>query len=90
MNSREMVEAVAKKLDTTQVAAGRAITAVFDTIREGLVAGGETRITGFGTFSTLKREATTGRNPRTGEKIDISAKTLPKFKAARFLHDTLN
>ena len=51
---------------------------------------GEVRVVGFGTFSTAQRKATTGRNPRTGEAIQIAASTQPKFKAGKGLKEAVN
>jgi len=63
---------------------------VFDTITASLRSGGEVRLVGFGTFSVADRRASEGRNPRTGEKIQIPASKQPKFKAGKGLKDAVN
>ena len=80
MNKNDLVSAVADSSGLTKADAGRAVDAVFDSII-CTQAGGDVRIVGFGTFSVAQRAATTGRNPRTGETIQIKASKQPKFKA---------
>ena len=63
---------------------------VFDAIEQALTSGDEVRLVGFGTFSVTKRAATTGRNPRTGEPMQIPASLQPKFKAGKGLKDSVN
>jgi DNA-binding protein HU-beta len=63
---------------------------VLDNIAGSLSNGGEVRLVGFGTFSVTHRKATTGRNPRTGESIQIKASNQPKFKAGKALKDAVN
>ena len=70
--------------------AGVAVDAVFDSITSSLQGGGEVRLVGFGTFSVANRKASTGRNPRTGEAIQIPASKQPKFKAGKGLKDAVN
>jgi len=69
--------------------AARAVDAVFDGITESLRRGTEVRLVGFGTFLVTNRKASTGRNPRTGEAIQIPAARVPKFKAGKGLKDSL-
>ena len=64
--------------------------AVFDSITSSLKSGSEVRLVGFGTFSVANRKASTGRNPRTGEAIQIPASRQPKFKAGKGLKDAVN
>ena len=90
MNKNDLVAKVAEKADLNKTDAGNAVDAVFDVITETLVEGGEVRLVGFGTFAVAERAATEGRNPRTGEKIAISASKQPKFKAGKGLKDALN
>jgi DNA-binding protein HU-beta len=70
--------------------ATKAVDAVLDNIAGSLSNGGEVRLVGFGTFSVTHRKATTGRNPRTGESIQIKASNQPKFKAGKALKDAVN
>ena len=81
MNKNDLVSAVADAAGLTKADAGRAVDGVFDSISGALKSGGDVRIVGFGTFSVAHRAATTGRNPRTGETIQIKASKQPKFKA---------
>ena len=89
MNRNELVDAVAGKADLTKAAANKAVDAVFDSITSALKGGGEVRLVGFGTFSVARRAASEGRNPRTGEKIQIPASKLPKFRAGKGLKDAI-
>ena len=90
MNKNDLVSAVADTSGLTKADAGRAVDAVFDNIASALKSGGDVRIVGFGTFSVAQRAATTGRNPRTGETIQIKASKQPKFKAGAPLKDAVN
>ena len=90
MNKNDLVSAVADSSGLTKADAGRAVDAVFDSISAALKSGGDVRIVGFGTFSVAQRAATTGRNPRTGETIQIKASKQPKFKAGAPLKDAVN
>ncbi len=69
----------------TKADAAKSVDSVFDTITGSLKSGGEVRLVGFGTFSVADRRASEGRNPRTGEKIQIPASKQPKFKAGKGL-----
>ena len=73
MNRNELVDAVTSKTDMKKSEASKAVDAVFDAIAEALKGGDEVRLVGFGTFSVASRAASEGRNPRTGEKIQIAA-----------------
>ncbi len=90
MTKEGLVEAVMKdaKMDT-KAAAQRAVEAVFDAITKSLSRGEEVTVTGFGTFRTAKSAARTGRNPKTGESIQIPASVRPKFKAGKALKDAV-
>ena len=90
MNKNDLVSAVADAAGLTKADAGRAVDGVFDSIVSALKSGGDVRIVGFGTFSVAQRAATTGRNPRTGETIQIKASKQPKFKAGAPLKDAVN
>ena len=90
MNKKELVKAIAEKLETTQKAAAEQLDAVLDVITAAMVAGEDVKISGFGTFSVTERAAREGRNPQTGETIQIAASKAPKFKAAKALKDAVN
>lgn len=90
MNKQELIGSVADSAGLTRTDAGKAVEAVFDTITGALKRGDEVRLVGFGTFSATKRKASTGRNPRTGEPMQIKASTQPKFKAGKGLKDSVN
>ncbi len=89
MNKSELIAAVAEKANLKRKDAGEAVDAVVDTIREKLGTGEEVSIVGFGTFAVKERAARTGRNPRTGESIDIAAAKSPVFKPGKALKDSL-
>ena len=93
MNKSELVDALAEKMETTKVEAQRIIDALFDTregvITETLKGGDRVQITGFGTFETRKRKARTGRNPRTGEEIEIGPTISPSFRPGKALKDAI-
>lgn len=90
MNKQDLINKVAEDSGLSKADAGRAVDSVFDSITAQLAAGGEVRLVGFGTFAVARRKATTGRNPRTGETIQIAASNAPKFKAGKALKDSLN
>lgn len=90
MNKNDLIAAVADSTGLSKADAAKAVDAVFDSITGSLKSGGEVRLVGFGTFSVSKRAATTGRNPRTGETIQIAASNQPKFKAGKGLKDAVN
>ena len=93
MNKTEMAKKLAKKTDLTQAKAAEVIDAIFSSESgEGIIAveldaGRDVSIAGFGKFETRHRKARTGRNPATGETIQIAATTVPAFKAAKGLKD---
>ncbi len=90
MNKAELSQAVmaACSFDTKKQA-DMAVDAVLDIITKTLASGEEVALTGFGTFKVAKRAARAGVNPKTGEKIQIAAKTMPKFKAGKGLKDAV-
>jgi DNA-binding protein HU-beta len=90
VNKNELVAAVADSADLSKADAAKAVDAVFDSITGSLKGGTEVRLVGFGTFSVANRKASTGRNPRTGETIQIPASKQPKFKAGKGLKDAVN
>ncbi len=85
MNKADLVDSMASKADLSKAAAERALNAFTDTVTETLANDHDEKITlvGFGTFSTSERAARTGRNPQTGETINIPATVVPKFKAGK-------
>ena len=90
MNRNELVDTVSGQTDMKKSDASKAVDAVFDAIAEALKGGDEVRLVGFGTFSVASRAASEGRNPRTGEKIQIAASKQAKFKPGKGLRDSLN
>ena len=90
MNKTELVALVAEKAGLTKADSAKAVDAVLEAVSETLASKEEVRIAGFGTFSVAHRKATTGRNPRTGEELQIPASNLPKFKPGKTLKDTVN
>jgi DNA-binding protein HU-beta len=90
MNKAELVDAVADAADISKAAAARSIDTVLEVITESLKKGNAVTLVGFGTFNVRRREARTGRNPRTGEPIQIKASNLAVFKAGKGLKDALN
>jgi DNA-binding protein HU-beta len=90
MNKSEFVEAVAENAGIPKSTAQKAVDAMVDVIGDTLKQGDQVSLVGFGTFLTRKREARQGRNPRTGETINIAASRVPSFKAGKALKDTVN
>ena len=90
MNKSELVDAVAERADISKAAAGRAVDAMVEVIGDTLREGDQVTLVGFGTFLTRQREARQGRNPRTGETIQIKASRVPSFKAGKALKDAVN
>ena len=90
MNKNDLVKSVADATDMSSAAAAQAVEGVFDSIKNSLKGGEEVRLVGFGSFSVVQRKATPGRNPRTGEAINIPASNQPKFKAGKALKEAVN
>ncbi|MDA7981037.1 MAG: HU family DNA-binding protein [Alphaproteobacteria bacterium] len=90
MNKEELIENIAESASLSKADAGRAVDAFVDTVKSELKKGGDIRLVGFGTFHVVDRKASTGRNPRTGETIQIAASKQPKFKAGQPLRKALN
>jgi DNA-binding protein HU-beta len=90
MNKQELVSAVAEAIGLTKADTEKAVDATFDAITNALKAGDDVRLIGFGSFSVTERAASTGRNPRTGEAIQIAASKNPKFSAGKGLKDAVN
>jgi len=90
VNKNELVTAVAAGANLSKADAEKAVDSVFDTITACLRNNDEVRLVGFGTFTVARRAASEGRNPRTGEKIQIPASRQPKFRAGKALKDAIN
>jgi DNA-binding protein HU-beta len=90
LNKNDLIAKVSTSTNLSKADATKAVDCVFDSIAETLKAGDEVRLVGFGTFSVSKRAASTGRNPRTGDTIQIPASKQPKFKAGKGLKDLVN
>ena len=89
MNKDKLVDMVSAKLGSTKAEAERAINATLDEISSSLSKGEEVSLTGFGTFAVSSRKARPGVNPRTGEKIQIAAVKVPKFRAGKNLKEAV-
>ena len=90
MNKAELIDAVAANTGQSKSDASAAVEAVFESIRNAMKSGDTVSLVGFGSFSVSDRAARTGRNPRTGEEIQIAASRAPKFKAGKQLKDAVN
>ena len=90
MNKSELTDVIADEADISKAAAARALDAALNAIQGSLQDGEPVVLVGFGTFSVRERAARTGRNPRTGEEIEIAAARLPAFKPGKALKDALN
>jgi DNA-binding protein HU-beta len=90
MTKAELIESVASKVDLPRAIAERAVNTMFDEMTAALSQGDKVNISGFGTFSISTRKARTGRNPKTGESIEIAASRATKFKPGKTLKDEVN
>jgi len=90
MNKAELIDAVASSADLSKADATRAVDAVIDTITDTLRKGDSVTLVGFGTFEVRARAARAGRNPQTGETIQIKASNSPAFKAGKAFKDAVN
>ncbi|WP_149812779.1 HU family DNA-binding protein [Teichococcus oryzae] len=90
MNKQDLVAVVAETGELSKAKAAEVLEAVFGAIGGSLKARQEVRLVGFGTFSTARRKAGKGRNPRTGEEIEIPASTTVRFKPGKTLRDGLD
>ena len=89
MNKSELIEAVAQSADISKAHAARAVDAMIQAITQALKEGDQVTLVGFGTFLVRERAARTGRNPRTGETINMKASKVPSFKAGKALKDAV-
>ncbi len=90
MNKAELIEQVAQKTGKTKKEASRAVDSVFQVIAEALREGEKVTLIGFGNFEVRERAARKGRNPQTGEEIQIAASKVPAFKPGKQLKDAVN
>ena len=90
MNKKELIAEIAKRTSTTQKEAEKGLNTFCEIIREELVANRKVQITGFGIFEVRERAARIGKNPRTGETVEIQATKAPSFKAGKVLKDSVN
>lgn len=90
MNKQDLVAAIAAESGLTKVDSEKALNATIKSISDALAKGDSIQLIGFGTFSVSERSARTGRNPQTGQTINIAAKKVAKFKAGKALTDAVN
>ena len=90
MNKSELIDAIAASADIPKAAAGLALDATVDAITTALKDGDQVVLVGFGTFAVKERAARTGRNPQTGQPIQIAAAKVPGFKPGKALKDAVN
>lgn len=90
MNKAELIDAVASETGANRSAASDAVDAVLSSIQKSLVNGEKVTLPGFGTFEVRSRAARTGRNPQTGETIQVQASKAPAFKAGAGLKNAVN
>lgn len=90
MNKTELIDQIADESDVSKAVAGRALDAMISAVTQTLSEGDQVTLVGFGTFSVRDRAARIGRNPQTGETIQIKAAKVPTFKAGKAFKDALN
>jgi DNA-binding protein HU-beta len=90
MTKTDLIEGLSNRLGLVKIDAERVVDGVLDAITEALKHGDRVNLSGFGTFAVSAREARTGRNPKTGESIEISASRSAKFKPGKQLKESLN
>lgn len=90
MNKSELIDAVAENADISKASAARAVDAALSAITGSLAKGDQVALVGFGTFAVRDRAARTGRNPATGETLEIAAAKIPAFKPGKALKDAVN
>ena len=90
MNKTELIAAAAERSGLTKKDTEKALNAALDAITAALVAGDKVQVSGFGIFEVKAREARVGRNPRTGEAMEIAASRVPAFKASKTMKDALD
>ena len=90
MNKTDLVSSVAEKAELTKKDAEKAVNALLASIEESLASGDKIQLVGFGTFEVRERAARKGRNPQTGEEIEIAAAKVPAFKPGKALKDVVS
>ena len=90
MNKADMIEQIAQAAEVSKSAAERAVDALIGAVKSSLKKGGVVTLVGFGTFYVSRREARSGRNPRTGAALVIKATRVPRFRAGKALKDAIN
>lgn len=90
MNKTELIAAAAEKTGLSKKDAEKALNAALEAITDALVKGDKVQVSGFGIFEVKEREARMGRNPRTGESMEIAASRVPSFKASKTLKDAVS
>lgn len=90
MNKAELIGSVAEKAGMSKKDAEKAVNAVFASVGDALAKGEKVQLVGFGTFEVRERAARTGRNPQTGEEIQIAASRVPAFRAGKALKDSVS
>lgn len=90
MNKSELIDAIAASADIPKAQAGRALDAVIETVTNALQKSDQVVLVGFGTFAVKERSARSGRNPQTGQAIEIPAAKIPTFKPGKALKDAVN
>ena len=89
MNKQELIGHVADRAGLSRSDANRAVETMLEVVTSALKRGDEVRLVGFGNFSVTRRKASTGRNPRTGEPMQIKASSQPKFRPGKLLKDAV-
>jgi len=89
MNKAELAEEVSTETGLTKAASGRVVSGITDAITDALARGERLTLVGFGTFQAVARKARRGRNPQTGETIQIPAKKVPRFKPGKGLREAV-
>jgi len=90
VNKSQLIEKIAEGADISKASAGRALDSFIESVTGALKEDSSVALVGFGTFSVRERAARTGRNPQTGESIEIAAAKVPAFKAGKALKDACN
>ncbi|RSL31561.1 HU family DNA-binding protein [Salibacterium salarium] len=90
MNKTDLINAVSEQADISKKDASKAVDAVFDSITETLKNGDKIQLVGFGSFEVRERAARKGRNPQTGDEIEIPATKNPAFRPGKQLKDAVN